>query len=449
MENSSLDETRPISSSGGEPGDTLQLPNEETSQDSDTAPTVPVPTGLVVAGKPPQAREDDSGQTLRLPTAEAEEPATPEDTAPVRVAPPVPPPPGEQPPRPPRRSSPVRLTILFGILALIAIAVISAVAGYSSGINQRKQAEAVLVAQAVDEQYQLGLQDMQAGRFEMARQRFEYVIQLNPNYPGVTEKLADVLVLINATATPTIVVTPTPSPTPDLRGVEELFMQAREHMNNLEWDQAIETLLNLRKADVNYKPVLVDGMLYMSFRNRGVDKILKRCDLEGGIFDLSQAELFGPLDADASSYTTWASLYLTGASFWDLDWGQAVYYLAQVGPAFPNLCDGSGLTAAERYRQALIGYGDFLRKNGDSCGAVEQYQAALSMGPDAKVEEALTLASAECSGAQEAPPEQPAASPQVTPTETSTAVETPLPTEAPPEATPTVEPPPSEPSPTP
>lgn len=444
MENPSLSETQPIRPDREEQGDTLQFPIEETSDEIESAPTVPVPRAMMTAG------QGDSGQTLRLPAEELEEIDEPAKTIPVPASrSSEPPPPEEDAPRRPRRASPVRLTILFGILALIAIAVISAVAGYRSGINQRKQAESVLVAQAVDEQYQLGLQDMQAGRFDLARQRFEYVIQLNPSYPGVTEKLAEVLVLINATATPTIVVTPTPSPTPDLRGVEELFTQAREHMNNLEWDQAIETLLNLRKADVNYQPVLVDGMLYMAFRNRGVDKILKRCDLEGGIFDLSQAELFGPLDADASSYATWASLYLTGASFWELDWGQAVYYFAQVGPAFPNLCDGSGMTAAERYRQALIGYGNYLRQSGDSCGAVEQYQAALAMGPDAKAEEALELASVECSGGQEAPPEQPAATPQVSPTATAPAAETPTPTEGAPEATPTQELPPAEPSPTP
>ncbi len=235
----------------------------------------------------------------------------------------------------------------------------------------------------------------QAG-YDLARQRFEYVIQLDPNYPGVTDKLADVLVQINITATPTIVVTPTPSPTPDLRGVEELFTTARDHMTNLEWDPAINALLTLRKKDPNYQAVAVDGMLYIAFRNRGTDKILKTCDLEEGIFDLSQAEQFGPLDTDANSYITWASLYSTGASFWDLDWAQAVYYFAQVGPALPNLCDGSGLTAGERYRLALVGYGDFLGKNGDWCAAAEQFTAALALGADTTVEEALSNANNQC-----------------------------------------------------
>ena len=344
---------------------------------------------------------------------------------------------------------PIGLLVLLGILALIVIGAVSAAAGYRSGIGQRMQAESVLVAQSIQEQFQLGLQDMEEGRYDLARQRFEYVIQLDPNYPGVTDKLADVLVQINVTATPTIVLTPTPSPTPDLRGVEELFTQARDHMTNLEWDLAINALLTLRKKDPAYQAVAVDGMLYIAFRNRGTDKILKTCDLEEGIYDLSQAEQFGPLDTDANSYITWASLYSTGASFWDLDWAQAVYYFAQVGPALPNLCDGSGLTAGERYRLALVGYGDSLGKNGDWCAAVEQYTAALSLGADATVEESLSNANTQCNLGQEEPqPQQPQAT-EVVPTPTETTEVVPTETTPPPEETPTEEPPPSEPSPTP
>jgi len=334
-------------------------------------------------------------------------------------------------------------------MALLVIGAVSAAAGYRSGIEQRKQAESVLVAQSLQEQFQLGLQDMEAGRFDLARQRFEYVIQLDPSYPGVTDKLADVLVQINITATPTIVVTPTPSPTPDLRGVEELFTTARDHITNLEWDPAINALLTLRKKDPNYQAVAVDGMLYIAFRNRGADKILKTCNLEEGIFDLSQAEQFGPLDTDANSYITWASLYSTGASFWDLDWAQAVYYFSQVGPALPNLCDGSGLTAGERYRLALVGYGDFLGKNGDWCAAVEQFTAALALGADTAVEEALSNANNQCNPVEAEPqPQQPQETPTATtPIEGTEAV--PTGTTPPPEETPTEEPPPSEPSPTP
>jgi tetratricopeptide (TPR) repeat protein len=399
--------------------------------------------GIVATAQP------EPGETERVPIQARQEASALEETAPSVISPPPETPPPAIPAAPPaRRRTPIGLIVLFGILALIVIGAVSAAAGYRSGIEQRKQAESVLVAQSIDEQFQLGLLDIQEGRYDLARQRFEYVIQINPNYPGVTDKLADVLVQINITATPTIVLTPTPSPTPDLRGVEELFTQARDHMTNLEWDQAINALLTLRKKDPTYQAVAIDGMLYIAFRNRGADKILKTCNLEQGIYDLSQAEQFGPLDADANSYITWASLYSTGASFWDLDWAQAVYYFAQVGPALPNLCDGSGLTAGERYRLALVGYGDSLMKIDDACAAVDQYTAALALGADAAVEESLANANSLCNPEPVEQPQQPQAT-EVVPTAVVTTEVVPGETEPPPVETPTVEPPPSDSSPTP
>ena len=450
MENSSPSDTQPIRPAAStEPGETLPIPIEENPEEAEFAQTVPIPMGIVAAGQP------EPGETTRVPIQAANEPPELEKTAPTVLSqPPELPPPSNpdsltQDSLPARRRLPIGPIVLLGILTLLLIGAVSAAAGYRSGIEQRKQAESVLVAQSLQEQFQLGLQDMEAGRFDLARQRFEYVIQLDPSYPGVTDKLADVLVQINITATPTIVVTPTPSPTPDLRGVEELFTTARDHITNLEWDPAINALLTLRKKDPNYQAVAVDGMLYIAFRNRGADKILKTCNLEEGIFDLSQAEQFGPLDTDANSYITWASLYSTGASFWDLDWAQAVYYFSQVGPALPNLCDGSGLTAGERYRLALVGYGDFLGKNGDWCAAAEQFTAALALGADSVVEEALSNANTQCNlGQEEEQPQQPQETPTATTPIDGTEV-VPTETTPPPEETPTEEPPPSEPSPTP
>jgi len=356
----------------------------------------------------------------------------------------------EAPPQTPkaqRRTG--RAWVFFGLLALILIALTSGFLGYQSGINRRKQAESLQIERVVEDQFALALQDMDAKRYDLARQRFEYVIQLNPNYPGVTEQLAEVILRQSTTATPTVVPTPTITPTPDLRGVEELFQQAQQDLANYNWSAAIDTLQALRKADINYQAVWVDDMLYVSFRNRGVDKILKEGELEGGIYDLTLAELFGPLDADASGYIVWARLYITGASFWELDWSQAVYYFAQVAPALPNLRDRSGWTATERYRLALIGYGGQLADSKEWCAAQEQYELALAIGDDPQVRETLDFVAQKCAETRQQP-EPPAESPEPTPTPGGEITPTqPAPTETQPaQETPTPSPP-AEPSPTP
>jgi tetratricopeptide (TPR) repeat protein len=222
----------------------------------------------------------------------------------------------------PSRAHRWRWLIGLSLFALLAVAAASAFGGYFSGIDRRTSFESTQVAQKVSEQYQLGLQDLEAKRYELARQRFEYVIQLDPAYPGVTDQLAFVLLELNTTATPTPVPSPTLTPTQDTRGAEELFSQAQVMLADAKWSEAIDTLLKLRKDEPAFQAVEVDSMLYVALRNRGVQRILAESDLEGGTYDLALAGRFGPLDVEADNMRTWANLYVTGASFWGLDWQQ-------------------------------------------------------------------------------------------------------------------------------
>jgi len=404
--------------------------------------SIAVPQGTPFDGQPPVQPDDTvvsapSGvqEGLQSQGAESEPPAPPPVAAPASG----------------KRPFPLRWIALLGVLVLLAIGAASAYGGYQSGIGQRTAAGATQAAAQVQEQFELGIQDIEARRFDLARQRFEYVIQIDPSYPGVTEKLALVLLSMQSTATPTVAPTPTVTPTPDLRNIEERFSQAQQSLANSDWTATIETLLALRKVAPDHQPVEVDGMLYIAYRNRGADKILRDGDLEGGIFDLTEAEQIGPLDTDSKSYLTWASLYKTGASFWELDWAQAVYYFAQIAPALPNLRDGSGWTATERLQLALVGYGDFLAQNGDFCTAVEQYDQALSMSVDPLVEESRNNAADECDGGHDERSNDESSSGSAdTPTEpppTELAPTEPPPTESPPTEPPPTEPPPTEPPP--
>lgn len=383
METPNFDETLPTPTN---------RPEDGASGASNFNETIPTP----ISGRP-QPRAEDAGKTVRTPVNRAADGA---ESFVVPVDPAAP-----QRSRPGGKRSTLPLITLVGLAGLLLIAVTSAFAGYRSGIALRKDAEVAQIGQNVDAQFALGEQDLAEGNYDRARQRFEYVIQLDPNYPGVTEKLASVLLYLNATATPTVAPTPTVVPTPDLRTVEELFSQGQQFLVNSDWTNSIETLLKLRKEDPAYNAVQIDGMLFLALRNRGTDKILKFADLEGGIYDLALAERFGPIDTEAQGIQNWARLYITGASFWEIDWAQAIEYFQQVAPAMPNLRDGSGYTATERYRLALIGYADTLAKQELWCDAQAQYELALTLGPDANAEEALVGVSQNCAGiSDEQPP---------------------------------------------
>lgn len=310
-----------------------------------------------------------------------------ESTQPIDIAPEE----GKKDPSPKKKRGGI-------FLAFIIIIAIGALLGYQRGISLRTKEEASQITEVVDEQYSLALFDIEAGRYEIARQRLEYVAELYPGYPGLTETLADVLITLNATATPTPKPTPTPAPTAlPVEVVPEttLFSQAEEHLANLDWDQTINTLEQLRKQSPDYRSIDVDGMIYISLRQRGIEKI-SAGNLEGGIYDLTLAEGFGVLDTEADGWRTWATLYITGASFWEVDWEQAIFYFEQVASMTPNLHDGSGWTAAQRYLEAIIGYAEYWEAQEKWCKAEVQYKAAHAYTEDPAIWDLVVAASEKC-----------------------------------------------------
>ncbi|MBN1146435.1 MAG: hypothetical protein JXA78_04205 [Anaerolineales bacterium] len=398
----SLEQTRPTPVAAGEqtqavdPGATVPTPVSEPAQDGNAtlSDLEQPPPGFEETIPPPVASP--------LPVASANQGAAPLEAAPQGLPPQPAPPPGaatagQAAPKKPKKRS--RLTWLLsaglGLLILLLIAVISALGGYRSGISLRQSAEGTEAARTAEEQFNLGIQEMEQGQYFRARQRFEYVIQINPSYPGVTEKLAAVLMELNTTATPTTAPTPTLTPTPDLRSEQQLYDQGRQFLASGDWNNAIDALLSLRKISPGFQMVEVDGMLFLALRNRGVSKITS-ADLEGGIYDLTLAANFGPLDTEAQAYLTWSTMYITGASFWQIDWEQVIYYFEQVAPQMPALTDGSGMTANERLRIALYELGNMLAQGGRFCQAVSRYQQSLAIAYNPEVEAALNAAVKGC-----------------------------------------------------
>jgi len=338
--------------------------------------------------------------------------------------------------------------ILLGVLVLLIGAGAGSLFGYQTGMAMRLDAEGDQLASEASHQYDLAVQDMNAGKLENALRRLEYVISLDPDFPGAKEKLTELMIaqqLSSTPSTPTPEPTPTVAPTPDTRSEQQLFDEALRLMAGGDWGGALQTLDALRNANIDYRPVDVDGLYYISLMKRGEQKILVDGSLENGIYDLTLAEKIGPLDADAVNYRKWARMYLTAASYWDVDWEKVVVYFADIYPALPSLHDSSGITATERYRKGLIGYGIWLMEQERWCDAEAQLNAALAFAEDPQARMSLDEATKECHPPTDEPmPEVPTATvgtvePTVGPTvETTVApttpVETPVVTEVTPPA---------------
>jgi len=277
----------------------------------------------------------------------------------------------------------------ISLLVLLLVIALGSLGGYSMGISDRLVAEKAQITGQLDEQFALARQDMDAGQYEVARMRLEFILQKDASYPGVSDMLIEAQVKLSIT--PTLPPTPTPTltPTPDMRAQETILSNARQQIQTKDWDGAVGSLDALRKADPAFHVVEVDGMYYVALRNRGIDQILGRgaftsTNLEGGIYDLTLAERFGPLDNQALSLRTGARMFIQASSFMGVDWPQAATYFGEVYRLYPGLRDATGITAGQRYREALLNYGDLKsleQRPKDRCQAIDIWNEAATISP--------------------------------------------------------------------
>jgi len=280
---------------------------------------------------------------------------------------------------------------LIGIsFACVLLAVIgsAAWAGYQAGLAQR--ADQLRATQTVELklQYDLGITDLAAGRYAIAVERFQYILNSDPHYPGAVEKLAQARLALQTTATPQTSVTPAAESTGPAPAA--IFALAQQAYLAGDWNGVINQVVVLEAVAPDYESIKADGLLFVARRNRGVERI-KDDDMEAGIFDLDQAEAFGPLDGEAANYRAWARLYLAAQSYWGVNWAQTIEILRQLYVLAPNFHDTS-----QKLYQATLKYAAQLSTAGDYCGAAEQYAAAQTLFIDQSLKDTQATAQAIC-----------------------------------------------------
>ena len=301
-----------------------------------------------------------------------------------------------------------RLVIIF--LAYIAALVGIGLLAYFQGRGLNSAEHVAQVSEAMAEQYELGVEDLDNGQYELARQRFEAIISFDPEYPGAEDMLVEALVHLNV---PTITPTSEPTATPDPSPPEDLMEQAKAALAEGDWDTAIGKLLSLRAKDPTYQPVKVDGLMYIALRNKGME-LISQGQMEEGLFNLSLAERFGPLDRDALFRMTLAKQYLLANSYIGLNWARA-------SELFLPLCEQvATLDSCRKYAETAWKYGDLLWDADDPCAASEQYDNAREVWDFPDLEPTASKASSVCATQSAPPPAPPTATPTPSPTPTPT-----------------------------
>jgi len=260
---------------------------------------------------------------------------------------------------PPKKEPRRRLgrVILLGLLGVLILAALGGLGGYFQAVNERVAHQEAVVGTEVADQFLLGLINYERGEYEIARQRFEHILKIDPDNAPAAEELKKVLLemaynnqLPTARPTATIGITATP----DTRQLEEIYNQVILLRDQQNWDTMLMELDSLRSHDIDYKTVEVDGLYYLAYRNRGLHRIQVEGNLEGGIFDINRAELYGPLDVEARNYRDWSSSYITGVSFWEINWDEVLNYLSPLAISAPFLSDSSHFTVQDRVATAQV-----------------------------------------------------------------------------------------------
>lgn len=317
----------------------------------------------------------------------------------------------EEPTKPVKRAG----WIWLGILGMIVIAALGSLIGYGLAIQARQAEETNQRLIVSTTQYELSLQDITNGNLNMAKRRLEYVIQVYPNYPGAADKLAEVMVQLaqtNQNVTVSIA-TPVVEATKDTRGTSAILATAQQQLTSEDWSGLYSSVLSLRDLDPTYEAVKVDGLYYMALRNMGINNI-KSGNLEVGLYQFRVAEQIGPIDSEALNYRQLATYYTDGGSGWGVNWSVVLANFSLLYQNAPYLSDFNGVTAKDRYAQALDGYGDTLMSLNSFCDAVTQYQASINIVNSSTVSEKIPTAESYCAN----PPATatPTPDPNMTPT---------------------------------
>ncbi len=278
--------------------------------------------------------------------------------------------------------------LLVGIIVCVlgTALVVATTGGVVAGQSERRLRATQTTAADIGLQFQLGIADMNQGNYELAALRFRWILERDPNYPGAVDWLGVAERILNGTNVPQ----PTAMPSSSAVTLDERFAEAKALFDSQQWEVAIARLQEIQAIDPRFREVEVQQMLYEALKTLGL--IYVRGDrIEEGIILFDQAEKIQPLDDQTAGERYFAILYVTGKTYWGLNWPVVIdnfEAIHQLAPAYRDVTD--------RLREAYIAYGDLLTTQGQPCDGAEQYQAAQAMRNDSAVAEKYNLAREAC-----------------------------------------------------
>jgi tetratricopeptide (TPR) repeat protein len=156
----------------------------------------------------------------------------------------------------------------------LTIVSLSVVAGYRDELKEIQTEDAQSLQEEAAFQYERGLEDETAGRFELAQGRYGWIATRLPNYRDVPQRLAvlDEALSITPTPTPTdtpeATLEPTDTPMPEATATTEqppivtYYSNAERALSFRRFEDTIEWLDAVIATDPSYRRAEVDQMLF-------------------------------------------------------------------------------------------------------------------------------------------------------------------------------------------
>ena len=285
--------------------------------------------------------------------------------------------------------------LFIGLAVLIAIYGTIFFVAWDRGQVQRAQEEQTALDSELEKQMNLAGEESTAGNYDLALRRLEWILERDPNYPGASVLMEQVLSSLNKPATPTPMlretsipaVEETPSTDP---GPAVAFAALEQIMDREEWEQAITAITAFQTQYPDYQRQRTDSLLYDAYLNLG-QLLVMGDQVELGLFYFDQAEKLGDLPIEAEDQRTWADLYLLGISYYGVDWGTAIFYFRGLCAAAPFYQD-----ACVKLHEVLIAYADQYTLNLDYCPAEALYSEANQLSSDKALIEKVQAARDQC-----------------------------------------------------
>ena len=264
----------------------------------------------------------------------------------------------------------------FACVALVYVA-IGGVAVYQ-GLQQR----AAITRQEAEAHYQRGLQHLQNGAYELAIAEFEHTLRLDPGHRQARDALRDAKTFVMAQPTPT-------SATLN-EALASLLKEAETLIQQQNWAEAAERVLQLRDLDPEFQPQRISELLFQTNSQLGW-QLLKQGQVAAAKNAFERALRERPDDPELTRQVDLATLYLSAKDAWGTNWPQAINYLEQLYTLVPDYLDVRLLLA-----QAYENYGDTLGRQSTWCAAETQYMQAAMLQPSESIQRKYANASWRC-----------------------------------------------------